>query len=497
MTDSIVISPARAGSLSGSFQPICILSSCHFSAHGLATLLGGNGGRAGGVRVLLAGDMEAGEDTDPVQPLPAGSRLIVFIPRRPVEALLILKRLALLLELTGPLAGVYILSHFSPAWLYRTLLSLVGGDALPGGIMATRADLACQRLQEFISSGPNGFRLWEQAAAEEWRNGGRAEGLTRRELEAVLDYLNGQQINYRDGISAKTVYTQRQTGLRKLVVQLPSMSENLPGKHRVHTRRMPGNRVTRSPQEHAFAEAIHNGQVIPVFQPVVDRHMKVQGFEVLTRWLCDERLISPAEFLPLIQTRETWLLLTAFVMNVAVQRINQFDGKLYFTVNVPPCVAENGALLRMAETARSKLKDPGWLGCLVPELAETTDLTSDEKTMRTIGDMVAAGYKVFLDDCFSAGSVMFPVRQAQFSGYKLDISLINAFRQNQHDENLIRGLVYYCQLTGSKCIAEGVDSREKFTALADLGVESFQGFYISPPVLVDELEYIVSQLGGL
>ena len=103
MTDSIVISPARAGSLSGSFQPICILSSCHFSAHGLATLLGGNGGRAGGVRVLLAGDMEAGEDTDPVQPLPAGSRLIVFIPRRPVEALLILKRLALLLELTGPL----------------------------------------------------------------------------------------------------------------------------------------------------------------------------------------------------------------------------------------------------------------------------------------------------------------------------------------------------------------------------------------------------------
>lgn len=492
MTDNIVISPERAGSLSGSFPPIWILSSCHFSAYGLATLLGS----AGGVRVHLASDMEAGDDSVPVQPLPAGCRLIVFIPRRPVEALLILKRLALLLEMSGSLAGVYILSHFSPAWLYRTLLSLVGVEALPGGIMAARADLACQQLKEFISRRPTGFHLREVAAAEEWRNGGRAEGLTRRELEAVLDYLKGQQIKYRDGVSAKTVYTQRQSGIRKLVVQLPSMSDNLPGKHRIHSRALPGISVSPSPQEQAFARAIHEGHVFPVFQPLVDRHMKIQGFEVLTRWLKDDRLISPAEFLPLIQTRETWLLLTAFVMNVAVQRINQFDGKLYFTVNVPPCVAESGALLRMAEAARGKLKDPGWLGCLVTELAETTNLNSDKKTISTIGKMVDAGYRVFLDDCFSKGSVMFPVRQAQFSGYKLDMSLVSAFRQNQHDENLIRGLVYYCRLTGSQCIAEGVDSWDKFSALADIGVDRFQGFYISPPVLASELEYTVHRLGG-
>ncbi|MCK7247715.1 EAL domain-containing protein [Enterobacter asburiae] len=493
MMEYIVTSPKLIVSLPDSTPLICILSPCYFSAHGLTTLLRRSGHRAGSIRVLLAEEV----DECPPEGLPQGSRLIVFIPRRPLEALLILKQLALLLKRGAPHTGVYILSHFSPAWLYRTLLSLGVREVLLEEIMATRADLSCQHLQEFISSQPNRFRLSEQATAEEWCNGGRAEGLTRRELESVVDYLNGKQIKCRGGVSTKTVYTQRQNGLRKLVVQLPSMCKNLPGKHRMHFRRISDISARPSPNELAFAEAIHSGRVIPVFQPVVNQHMKVQGFEVLTRWLCDDRLISPAEFLPLIQTRETWLLLTAFVMNIALQRINQFGGKLYFTINVPPSVAESGALLRMLDTASRELKDPSWLDCLVPEIAETTNLSTEKKTMSMIGKMVEAGYRVFLDDCFSSGSVMFPIRQAQFSGYKLDMSLVNVFRQNQHDENLIRGLVYYCHLTGSQCIAEGVDSREKFSALADIGVDSFQGFYISPPVLADDLEYTVQLLGGV
>lgn len=501
MTDSMVTPPKHKGTgpepvLLVSPTPIYILSSCRFAARGLTALLKGVGGRAGRVWVLVPGDESEVKKTELDWNLPVGCRLIVFIPRIPVEALRILKQLALLLERARQPAGVCILSHFSPAWLYRTLQRLSGRTVLPVSIMATRADLACQRLPEFISSRSNGFPLQEQAAAEERRTGYRVKGLTRCELEAVLDYLSGRQIKSRPGGSVKTLYTQRLSGLRKLVMQLPSMSGHLPGRHRIHSFQAENGDTTRSPEEQAFVKAIHDGQVFPVFQPVVDRHMQVQGFEVLTRWLRSGRVVPPAEFLPLIRTRETWLLLTAFVMNVAVQRINQFGGALYFAVNVPPCVAESGALLRMAETARSQLKDSDWVDRLVTEFAETTDLSRDERALSTIRDMVEAGYRIFLDDCFSVGSVMFPVRQAQFSGYKLDMSVVNAFRQNLHDENLIRGLVYYCRLTGSQCIAEGVDSREKFNELANIGVDCFQGFYISPPVLADELEYTVRRLTG-
>ncbi len=69
---------------------------------------------------------------------------------------------------------------------------------------------------------------------------------------------------------------------------------------------------------------------------------------------------------------------------------------------------------------------------------------------------------------------MFPVRIARFSGYKLDMSIINELHSDSHVLALIKSLVYYCQLTQSCCIAEGVDSIEKFNLLKALGVNSFQ-----------------------
>jgi EAL domain-containing protein (putative c-di-GMP-specific phosphodiesterase class I) len=81
-----------------------------------------------------------------------------------------------------------------------------------------------------------------------------------------------------------------------------------------------------------------------------------------------------------------------------------------------------------------------------------------------------------LDDCFSQSSVMFPVRTMRFSAYKLDMSIVNDMQRDQHALALIRSLIFYCQLTGSRCIAEGVDM-EKFNKLKALGVDRFQGNY--------------------
>lgn len=82
---------------------------------------------------------------------------------------------------------------------------------------------------------------------------------------------------------------------------------------------------------------------------------------------------------------------------------------------------------------------------------------------------------------------MFPVRIARFSGYKLDMSIINELHSDSHVLAMIKSLVYYCQLTQSCCIAEGVDSIEKFNLLKALGVNSFQGYLFSPPVNREQL----------
>lgn len=71
-------------------------------------------------------------------------------------------------------------------------------------------------------------------------------------------------------------------------------------------------------------------------------------------------------------------------------------------------------------------------------------------TWRSCSD---AGVRVMLDDCFSQG-VIFPARRLHFNAYKLDMSIVNDAQHDPKALALIKA-AYYCQLSGSRCVAEG------------------------------------------
>ncbi|SCC65457.1 EAL domain-containing protein, partial [Kosakonia oryziphila] len=248
-----------------------------------------------------------------------------------------------------------------------------------------------------------------------------------------------------------------------------------------------------SPEEQAFELAVHQGHVFPVFQPVTDRHYETKGFEILIRWRRDGQEMQPADFLPNIRSPGNWLLLTAFVISEAVRQINATAGDWYFAINVPAFVAGSKALISMLETARQQLNDPTRAERLVLEFSETTDV-SRSGVKENIREMQRGGHRILLDDCFSSHSVTFPARQVRFNGYKLDKSIVDTFMHNHHDASLIQSLVVYCQLNDVECIAEGVDSPEKFNALCRAGVTGFQGYYLSGPVYRESLDETVRQL---
>ena len=147
----------------------------------------------------------------------------------------------------------------------------------------------------------------------------------------------------------------------------------------------------------------------------------------------------------------------------------------------------------MMEAARQQLQEPQQGERLVLEFAETVDLNRHSKTGDTIARLQQQGFRIMLDDCFSRSSVLFPVRTVRFNEYKLDISIVNDLQRDPHALALIKSLIYYCQLSGSRCIAEGVDSLEKFNMLKALGIDRFQGYLISPPITGDNLADLIQR----
>lgn len=239
--------------------------------------------------------------------------------------------------------------------------------------------------------------------------------------------------------------------------------------------------------ERLIIKALVHNHIFCVFQPIVDKNLQMQGAEVLVRWRLNDEIIPPSQFLPRIESSYVWMLLTAFVLSKAVDSINYFKGERYFSINIPPDVAYSKCLFDLMIKGCSNLADPKWSNRLVLEMSEATNFTH-VKMQKMLSDLSGAGFQVFLDDCFSQGSVMFPVRYVKFNGFKLDMDVVAGFQNNRYDLNLIKSLLYFCDLNGATCIAEGVDSESKLRSLIEIGVSGFQGHMISPPLAFEELK---------
>lgn len=470
-----------------------ILSPCTIAAEGLSALM--DDGSLRQPRRLFPQRHEARLIPERV----SVRRVVVFLPDDPFWLLLTLRQAAQLLKHRAVALPMLILSRSPANWLWHTLLHQVGKARYLAAVQAAAADLPCQQLAELLNHSPSaGYPLLEQQAAREMATGGAPTcGISKPELTTALDWLQGDSINsqaQRRGLSHKTLYTQRSSGLKKMVEHHPHLASRFPGSQTKGQKA--GGVAALSAFEREFVHAIHCRHIFPVFQPITDERLMLQGIEVLSRWRRHGEVLLPGEFLPQIRSEYAWLLLTAFVLQEAVQNINQHSGEFYFAVNIPPVIANNSNIVRMMEAARQQLHEPQWGKRLVLEFAETIDLSRHGKIGENITRLQQLGFCIMLDDCFSQSSVMFPVRTVRFNEYKLDISIINDLARDPHALALIKSLIYYCQLSGSRCIAEGVDSLEKFNILKAQGIDRFQGYLISPPVTGDNLTDLIQRFSA-
>ncbi|HDX8940956.1 EAL domain-containing protein [Klebsiella michiganensis] len=473
-----------------------IISDCNFAALSLSTLFYHSDRD---VIILSTNDHVHFLDHFPQSGVGLNNRVIVYLPDEPHTVLVTLKCLTSLIQTCKSPVNILLLSRLQPSWLYRTLQNLAPGGKKLSAVRAIRPGTDTFQMFRLLQKDPDAFPLLEQLTQEEVRSNERIiEGITRRELDVMLKLLSGYSMtaqSIESNLNVKTLYSQKVAGLKKLSTQFTSLTKLLPGRDRKRER-MALTQIDKNVrrEENNLTEAVIRGLFFQVYQPVVDREMKVKGFEILSRWYQKGKVLLPVEFLPLVRTVDSWVILTACVIKNAIEKINQFEGRYWFSVNIPACLSGSPALLRMLSTAKKQLSTPELLDKLVLEFSGDTDWSKDAPSVVILRKLHEQNYQVFLDDCFSDKSVIFPVRQVNFSGYKLDMSVTNSFMASNNDRYLIEGLAYYCHLTGSQCIAEGVDTYEKFVELKNMGVTTFQGNYFSRPALGDELDMVLTKL---
>lgn len=232
--------------------------------------------------------------------------------------------------------------------------------------------------------------------------------------------------------------------------------------------------------ETALREAIEEGELRVLYQPLFDMKGEVVGAEALMRW--DSSIlgpVSPNEFIPIAERTGQMRELGRWVLATACREASNWPDHIRISVNVS--VAQlRGAYL--VDAVREVLD----ITALPPrrlELEITESLLADDSFMRTVlGELRGLGVSLALDDFGTGFSSLGVLRQLPVDRLKVDRSFVQNMHVNDGDAALVRTIVAMGRELGLHVLAEGVELQEQFDALRELGCDEVQGYLLGRPL---------------
>ena len=234
-----------------------------------------------------------------------------------------------------------------------------------------------------------------------------------------------------------------------------------------------------------FRRALTNGDLFLVYQPQCDADGHLLGAEALIRWQDGDRLIPPADFLPIIEDSVAIHELSDFVMRSVATQIRVWrDAGL-----TPPPIAVNMSPRQFADihsTVSSTIASLMGEFALSPgdievEFTETSEmpLASDQPEVE---GLAALGVPLVVDDFGTGFSSLAALLALPIAKVKLDRSLVCRVTDHPPTAVVIETTLWMAARLGIRCVAEGVESPAELAALRQSGCSEFQGFLFGRPV---------------
>ena len=213
--------------------------------------------------------------------------------------------------------------------------------------------------------------------------------------------------------------------------------------------------------------------------------------EALTRWKHPELgLISPAEFIPLLERDGQISLLDHYVwqhtaeniarwrkdygvriaVSVNLSRVDVFDPNLISTLN--EIIASNGL-----DYSDLKL-----------EVTESAYTENADYLIKVIEQLREIGYQIEMDDFGSGYSSLNMLSSMPVDILKMDMAFIKNIERNIEDFHLVELIIDIAKYLKVPVIAEGVETKKQLQLLKDAGCDIVQGFYFSKPLPLKEFE---------
>ncbi len=249
------------------------------------------------------------------------------------------------------------------------------------------------------------------------------------------------------------------------------------------------HKARREQQVEAELKKKDFSEFVLYYMPLIDaKTNKLIGVEALLRWFSSELgVVSPAEFIPIAESRGLFEDLDLWVFNRALDDLDAIkcvlDGNGKLSINISSAqLSSNVFFYKLMESLQKK---GGSTDNLELEITETFDAIMSTQVEANLNLFKQAGFNLALDDFGAGHTSLIQLMDYPIDVIKIDKSLID--RVEGEGAELVLALIGFCKRQNIFVTAEGVETLEQVNILRNAGVDALQGFYFDQAMPLEKL----------
>ena len=241
-----------------------------------------------------------------------------------------------------------------------------------------------------------------------------------------------------------------------------------------------------------FENALKTKQFKAYVQPqITAKDGKINGGEVLVRWLHPDGMIPPYKFIQIFEQTGLISRLDSYMWELACIQLDKWNKEgrtnYYLSVNISQ---KDFYLLDVYEVITSLVKkyniNPKNLHL---EITETAIMNNPTEQLKLVSRLREFGFLIEIDDFGSGYSSLNTLKDLTADVLKIDMGFLkHTENREERSKTILRMIISLAKSLDMEVITEGVETKEQVDFLTEFGCDIFQGYFFAKPMPIEEFE---------
>jgi diguanylate cyclase (GGDEF)-like protein/PAS domain S-box-containing protein len=256
--------------------------------------------------------------------------------------------------------------------------------------------------------------------------------------------------------------------------------------------------VERSELAHELRHALEKKQMELHYQVQVNEDYQAIGAEVLLRWAHPQLgMISPVQFIPLAEETGQIVPIGYWVLQQACAQLKQWEAnaltrELVLAVNVSVRQFRESDFVQQVQRIVMEMGiEPRYLKLEITESMLAHDV---EEIIATMQQLKAIGLRFSMDDFGTGYSSLTNIKRLPLDQLKIDQSFVRDIFHDDGDKVIVRTIIAMARSLSMNIIAEGVETEQQRSLLANMGCTNYQGYLFGKPLPLIAFETLLRKV---